>query len=384
MVVRYVKHLILMRWQREGLYLKTPTPYPLCAPARFSMMSGQLPSRIGAFDNGAEFTSATPTFAHYLRLLGYYTSISGKMHFVGPDQYHGYEERLTTEIYPADFSWTPVAGYQDPLLDQERSYTVGVSTIETVLDAGPLARSMQIDYDDEVTHCAVRELFTRARSSDKRPFMLTVSLTHPHDPYVTRQEYWDRYNDDEIDMPKTGFVPLDERDPHSRSLYYHYGQDKTAIDADACRNARHGYYGMISYIDDLFGEVMTALDETGFADNTAVVFTSDHGDMMGERGMWFKKTLFEPAIRIPLIIARPGQTGSRSTAPASLVDKARDQMATLYRAMNSLESGKFVQKIKYGCELQGTPVGHCRQPLLPLTDAEKDEFRSAMEPILNW
>jgi choline-sulfatase len=296
------------------------TPYPLCAPARFSMMSGQLPSRIGAFDNGAEFTAATPTFAHYLRLLGYYTSISGKMHFVGPDQYHGYEERLTTEIYPADFSWTPVAGYQDPLLDQERSYTVGVSTMETVLDAGPLARSMQIDYDEEVTHCAVRELFTRARSSDKRPFMLTVSLTHPHDPYVTRQEYWDRYSDDEIDMPKTGFVPLDERDPHSRSLYYHYGQDKTEITAEACRNARHGYYGMISYIDDLFGEVMTALDETGFADNTAVVFTSDHGDMMGERGMWFKKTLFEPAIRTPLIIARPGQVGSRSTAPASLVD----------------------------------------------------------------
>jgi 4-hydroxy-tetrahydrodipicolinate synthase len=66
------------------------------------------------------------------------------------------------------------------------------------------------------------------------------------------------------------------------------------------------------------------------------------------------------------------------------LDKARDQMATLYRAMNSLESGKFVQKIKYGCELQGTPVGHCRQPLLPLTDAEKDEFRRALEPILNW
>jgi 4-hydroxy-tetrahydrodipicolinate synthase len=66
------------------------------------------------------------------------------------------------------------------------------------------------------------------------------------------------------------------------------------------------------------------------------------------------------------------------------LSKARDQMATLYRAMNSLESGKFVQKIKYGCELQGSPVGHCRQPLLPLSDAEKDEFHRALEPILNW
>ena len=66
------------------------------------------------------------------------------------------------------------------------------------------------------------------------------------------------------------------------------------------------------------------------------------------------------------------------------MDKARAQMATLYTAMSSLESGKFVQKIKYGCELQGTPVGICRQPLLPLTDEEKAEFRVAMEPILNW
>lgn len=66
------------------------------------------------------------------------------------------------------------------------------------------------------------------------------------------------------------------------------------------------------------------------------------------------------------------------------LEAAREKMATLYRAMNSLESGKFVQKIKYGCELMGNPVGHCRQPLLPLSDQEKDEFRKAMNPILNW
>ena len=106
--------------------------YPLCAPSRFSMMSGRLPSRIGAYDNGAEFAASIPTFAHYLRLSGYYTCISGKMHFVGPDQYHGFEERLTTEIYPADMSWTPVAEFKDINKDQERAYTFGVSTIDTV------------------------------------------------------------------------------------------------------------------------------------------------------------------------------------------------------------------------------------------------------------
>ena len=80
---------------------------PLCAPSRFSMMSGRLPSRIGAYDNAAGFPSDIPTIAHYLRAAGYATALSGKMHFVGPDQLHGFEERLTTDIYPADFGWTP-------------------------------------------------------------------------------------------------------------------------------------------------------------------------------------------------------------------------------------------------------------------------------------
>src|SRR5688572_10053923 len=80
---------------------------PLCAPSRFSFMAGQLPSRIGAYDNAAEFAASVPTLAHYLRAAGYRTILCGKMHFVGPDQLHGFEERLTTDIYPSDFGWTP-------------------------------------------------------------------------------------------------------------------------------------------------------------------------------------------------------------------------------------------------------------------------------------
>ncbi|MHA1566322.1 MAG: choline-sulfatase [Alphaproteobacteria bacterium] len=294
--------------------------YPLCAPARFSMMAGRLPSRIGAFDNGSEFTASTPTFAHYLRGLGYYTCISGKMHFMGPDQHHGFEERLTTEIYPSDFSWTPAESYADPAAEDEGRFAAGVSTVETVLDAGPMARTMQIDYDEDVTHNAVREIYARARSEDRRPFMMTISLTHPHDPYVITREHWDRYRDDEIDDPRVDFVPLDERDPQSRALHFHYGLDKTDITPEICRRARHGYYGMISYVDDLFGRVMAALEAAGFGENTVVIFTSDHGDMIGERGMWFKKTLFEPAIRVPLIIARPNLGARRVSGSVSLVD----------------------------------------------------------------
>lgn len=305
---------------RGIVFENTYCAYPLCAPSRFGMMAGRLPSRIGAYDNGAEFTASTPTFAHYLRSAGYYTCISGKMHFVGPDQYHGFEERLTTEIYPADMSWTPDAEFRDYNSDEERAYTFGVSTIDTVKDAGPVARSMQIDYDEDVIHHAKRELFARARSTDDRPFMMTVSLTHPHDPYVTTQKYWDLYPSDAIDAPRVAHIPVAARDPHSQSLYYHYGQNKCELSEQDYRNARRGYYGMISYVDDLLGQVMQALNDSGFTDNTVVLFASDHGDMIGERGMWFKKTLFDPAIQVPLIVTHPGFAPGRIAAPASLLD----------------------------------------------------------------
>ncbi len=294
--------------------------YPLCAPSRFSMMSGRLPSRIGAYDNGAEFTASTPTFAHYLRSAGYYTCISGKMHFVGPDQYHGFEERLTTEIYPADMSWTLDPAHAHDNTDEERPYVFGVSTIDGVKDAGPVARSMQIDYDEDVIHHATREIFNRARGTDKRPFMMTVSLTHPHDPYVITQPYWDLYQDSDIEDLRVPDVPVDDRDPHSRSLYYHYGQDACPLTDEDYRRARRGYYGMVSYIDHLFGRVISALEDSGLTENTAVVFASDHGDMLGERGMWYKKTLFDPAIQVPLILAMPGGKAGREATPVSLVD----------------------------------------------------------------
>ena len=96
------------RLAREGVVFENAyCNSPLCAPSRYALMSGQLPSATGGYDNAAEFAADTPTFAHYLRAAGYLTLLSGKMHFCGADQLHGFEERLTTDIYPADFGWTP-------------------------------------------------------------------------------------------------------------------------------------------------------------------------------------------------------------------------------------------------------------------------------------
>lgn len=298
--------------------------YPLCAPSRFAMMSGRLPSKIGAFDNASEFPAAVPTIAHYLRDAGYYTCISGKMHFVGPDQHHGYEDRLTTEIYPADFSWVPPKTY-DELEDEETvaqgKVPFGVSSVETIADAQPLARSQQMDYDEEVARRATQHIFDWRRYGDGRPLFMKVSFTQPHDPYVISKEYWDLYTDEEIDAPRTPKIPLEDMDPHSRSLYYHYSLHNFDVTDAIYRRARRGYYGMISYIDRKLGELRQALEDAGIADNTVILFTSDHGDMIGERGLWFKKNVFEPAVRVPLILHQPKKQGlPRISAPVSLVD----------------------------------------------------------------
>ncbi len=272
---------------------------PVCAPSRFSMMAGQLPSRIGAFDNASEFPAAVPTFAHYLRDLGYKTCLSGKMHFVGPDQLHGYEERLTTDIYPSDFGWTSDWSQTD------YPFAPSVMSLRGVVESGLCQRSLQLDYDDEVSFTSTKKIFDYARDQDDRPFFLTASFTHPHNPFTITEEYWNRYSDDEINMPSVPFIPYADRDPWSQRYYHLIRQDEHYVDDATILRARHAYYAMISYVDDQVGKLMDALKATGLADNTVVIFTADHGDMMGERGMWYKFNPYEWSVRVPMIVSAP-------------------------------------------------------------------------------
>ncbi len=288
---------------------------PLCAPARATIMNGLLPSRTGVYDNAAEFPSSIPTWAHYLRLQGYKTCLSGKMHFVGPDQLHGLEERLTTDIYPADFGWTP-----DWRLKQER-IDWWYHNMTSVLQPGIAEITNQLEYDDEVAFLAVRKIYDYARFEPGKPFCLMASFTHPHDPYAARAKYWNLYRDEDMDLPHVGQMSRDKLDAHSQRLYdVSAMQDYTVTEADI-RAARHGYYANISYIDDLVGQLLAALEATGQRDNTAIVFTSDHGDFLGERGLWYKMSYLEPSAHIPLIICAPNNfSAHRVKEPVSLTD----------------------------------------------------------------
>jgi choline-sulfatase len=289
---------------------------PLCAPSRAALLTGRLPSRIGVYDNGAELRASEPTVTHRLRAAGYDTCLSGKMHFVGPDQLHGFEQRLTTDVYPAELDWTP--DWRAPVAQHLPWY----HTMESVLEPGVCAASLQMDYDDEVAHRAVRKLHDLARARE-RPFFLCVSFSSPHDPWELRPEYWDRYDAAAIDPPAVGPIPRDRADPHSLRLRDMAGIDDVALGAEQVRRARHAYYAAISYVDERIGELLGALQVTGLRDETIVVFAADHGEMLGERGLWYKMAFFEPSARVPLIVSAPGRFASgRVDEPVSLLELA--------------------------------------------------------------
>ena len=290
-------------------------PSPICSSSRFSMMSGQLPHRVGAFDNSSDFPCSIPTFSHYLRNLGYRTCLSGKMHFVGPDQLHGFEERLTTDIYASDFTWA--ADWER----REEAYSASNMSPAGVIESGTCKRSLQLDYDEEVTYAAKRRLFDYARADRQDPFFMCVSYTHPHNPFIVTQPYWDLYDGIKIEGPKVPYIPFEERDAWSQRYFRTIRQDEYDVSDAELEQARRAYYGMISFVDDQIGILLKTLKETGCEQETIVIFASDHGEMLGERGMWFKFNPYEDSIRVPLVANFPGlKQASTEDRAVSLMD----------------------------------------------------------------
>ncbi len=299
---------------RSARFANSYTASPLCAPGRASFMSGQLPSRTGVYDNAAEFASAIPTFAHHLRRAGYQTCLSGKMHFVGPDQLHGFEERLTTDVYPADFGWTP--DYRKPGERIDWWY----HNLGSATGAGVAEITNQLEYDDEVAYHAIRKVQDLARGADPRPWCLTVSFTHPHDPYVARQKYWDLYERCDHLAPQIAAMDYADHDPHSRRIFDANDWRSYDLTDQMIARARRAYFANISYLDDKIGQIIATLEAT--RQEAITVFVSDHGDMLGERGLWYKMTFFEGAARVPLMIAGGGLPAERIDTPVSTIDLA--------------------------------------------------------------
>ncbi|MCB2136176.1 MAG: choline-sulfatase, partial [Rhodobacteraceae bacterium] len=145
-----------------------------------------------------------------------------------------------------------------------------------------------------------------------------VSFTHPHDPYVARKKYWDLYADCEHLLPDVAAMPYEDHDAHSKRIFDANDWRNFNIIEEDIRRSRRAYFANISYLDDKIAGILEALETT--RQEAVIVFVSDHGDMLGERGLWFKMNFFEGSARVPLMIAAPGLDPQRIDAPVSTID----------------------------------------------------------------
>ncbi|HEU5138586.1 MAG TPA: choline-sulfatase [Bacillales bacterium] len=289
---------------------------PICAPSRASFVSGKLISEIGVYDNGSELSADCPTFLHHLRRAGYETVLSGKMHFVGPDQLHGFEHRLTKDIHTASFDLTP-----DWTQGVYHNHGTGVKRLK---NPGVNELNNNLDYDEKVLNRTLEQIRTFKRNRQERPFFLCSSFFHPHDPFHITAEYWNRYDNADIPMPEVSGEEMAERHPFNQWIQKHHELDVCELTDEEILENRRAYYGMVSYFDDKVGRIIDELERLNMMEDTIIMVTSDHGEMLGEHGMWFKRTFYDGAAKIPLIIAYPDQfpAGKRVSEVVSLVDLA--------------------------------------------------------------
>ncbi|MBN1349198.1 sulfatase-like hydrolase/transferase [candidate division KSB1 bacterium] len=272
---------------------------------------GQLISTLeGVFDNASPLSCDVPTMAHIFQRAGYRTIACGKMHFVGPDQLHGFQERLTTDIYPADFVWTPAPwGSAQPT---HLNYGKMIYS-----SYGISENNVQLQYDYETHTAALHRLMELA--GDQQPFFMLVSYSHPHSPFMIPGRYFQRYQHKNIPLPHIPDNFPECLDLYHQAIVRNYGY-RDDIDPDILRKIRMAYYGMFSYVDEKVGELLKALELIGKRENTIIIFCSDHGEMMGEKALFEKRSFFEDSLRVPLIIAHPDSRHREIDVPVSLVD----------------------------------------------------------------
>lgn len=316
----------LDRLARQGVvFERTYCNSPMCAPSRASFCAGRYVGDLGAFDNANEFSSDWPTMAHALGAVGYETAIIGKMHFPGHDQWHGFDLRLAHETdytsrynphsYLIAYDWTRPSG----------GNPAGPGWMGHSYVKAPAWDHYPHHYDRDVIIHREALTYLDAKAKDRKPFFACVSYHAPHNPFWIPAA--DRAPFEAMELPLPG--PQSDLEtchgPMDQWLNdFHYLPDirDRLLTKDNLRWLYSTFYGMIADFDRRVGELLASLTRLGLADNTMVIFTSDHGDMMAHRGMIQKRTFYEYSLRVPFIWSFPGRwrTAARVHNPVSLVD----------------------------------------------------------------
>jgi len=271
---------------------------PICVPARMSMLTGLHPYQNRVWTNRHVLDSGIPTFAHALGAVGYRSVLAGRMHVRGPDQLHGYADRLVGDHMPNHLGG-PRA---------EMGILTGTETPvrKTLTTSGPGQVAYQL-HDEEVTAAAVGFLDRIGRERraglETEPFSLSVGFMLPHPPYVPRRAVYDRYRS-RIAPPRKP-RPFDaESHPYLKRWRAHTGSE--TVSEEEALNTRAAYWALVEETDAMVGQILAALQANDLTGETLVIYTSDHGDMMGEHGLWWKHVFYEESVRVPLIFSWPG------------------------------------------------------------------------------
>lgn len=282
------------------------TSSPLCGPARMSLLSSKRSARTGLFHKSI-LPDTTPTFLHSLVEQGYETVLVGRMHFVGPDQYHGFTKHIGGDMTPVTWNYM----YARPDMQKERGVYVKTDTFSgkgaaSVAGGGT---SPVLEYDQFVLDTALEYM----NQPHEKPQFIMVSIYGPHFPYVAPKELYMKYRE-QVKLPVSFYDPV-----HCEVLK-HY---QAPVDEDMALACQAAYCGMIEHVDQVFGSVWEAFEDFCGKRGTknAVFYFSDHGDQCGDRKIFGKETFYERSVKIPLLAAGDGiVVGRRVSEPVSIMD----------------------------------------------------------------
>ncbi len=297
---------------RGTMFTSAYTTSPVCVPARAAFAVGKYVHQIGYWDNADAYEGATPSWHHRLRDQGHHTASIGKLHFRGKegDDYGFSEVQIAMQIIEGKGDLMGLVRNDLP----ERGLSWKIAKL-----AGP-GETSYTAYDRDITTRAQIWLREEAPKHTDKPWVLFVSLVCPHFPLVAPAEFYYRYPPECVKLPKQYAADERPQHPYLRDYAESFSYDKF-FDPEKLSKAIRAYYGLVSFVDDNVGKVLKALDETGLSANTRVLYTSDHGDNLGARGLWGKSTMYEEVAGVPLIIAGPDIPAGRKVAtPANHVD----------------------------------------------------------------
>ncbi|MFN8523665.1 MAG: sulfatase-like hydrolase/transferase [Chloroflexota bacterium] len=296
---------------RGTRFANSYTPMPICVPARASMATGRYPHQLESWDNAKPYLGTeAASWGHRLTAAGHHVTTVGKLHYRSAADDTGFpDQRIPLHVHEGDGDLYGLLRGDCPPRPRQRKY---------LYEAGP-GDSEYLRYDRGVTAEACRWLREEAADHGE-PWALMVSWVSPHTPLIAPREFLDLYPPESIQLPPNWREEDWPRHP-ALDLKRHIQDLDRPVEEAVLRQAIAAYYALCSFIDDQLGQVLRALDEQGLANSTRVIYTNDHGDTVGQHGLWYKGTMYEGSVGASMIVAGPDvPRGKVSATNVSLID----------------------------------------------------------------